>query len=291
VMHVSLEKAGWRGLWLGGAAFIVPAAILTLIFAVLYKDFGNTLVGIGILRGIKPVVIAIVGQAIWGLLPVALKTPSLTAIGVLAAIGYFVGINELALLFGLALGYFLLTRASKSTTALEPISLVGIFWLFLKIGATLYGSGYVLLAYLKNEFVLRGWLTEQQLLAAVAVGQLTPGPVFSSATFVGYQMAGFGGALLATLGIFLPAFLFVWLTHPLLERLRGLPWTARLLDAVGAAALGLMAGVVVLLARDAFSSVQAVLLCAVSVYALVRLKLNSTWLILLGAGLGVLGLI
>jgi chromate transporter len=288
IMHVSLEKAGWRGLWLGGAAFIVPAALLTLVFAVLYKDFGTTPIGLGILRGIKPVVIAVVGQAIWGLLRPALKTSSLSVVALCAAAGYLLGLNELLLLVGLVLAHFLFTRA-QGLRMLEPISLSAVFWLFLKIGATLYGSGYVLLAYLKNEFVLRGWLTEQQLLAAVAVGQLTPGPVFSSATFVGYQMAGLGGALLATLGIFLPAFLLVWVTHPLLERLRALPWTARLLDAVGAAALGLMAGVAVLLARDAFSSLQAVVLCGLAVLGLVRYKLNSTWLILLGAVLGALG--
>jgi chromate transporter len=287
VMHVSLEKAGWRGLWLGGVAFILPAASLTLIFAVLYKDFGTSPIGVGILNGIKPVVIAVVGQAIWGLLKPALKTSSLGLVALAAALGYLLGVNELLLLLGLVLLHFFVTRAKVAI--LEPISLAAVFWLFLKIGATLYGSGYVLLAYLKNEFVLRGWLTEPQLLAAVAVGQLTPGPVFSSATFVGFQMAGFGGAVLATLGIFLPAFLLVWVTHPLLKRLRVLTWTARLLDAVGAAALGLMAAVAVLLAKDAFISVQAVGLCVVSVMALVRYKLNSTWLILCGAVLGALG--
>lgn len=287
VMHVSFEKAGWRGLWLGGAAFIVPAASLTLLFAWLYQEFGTTPVGIGILAGIKPVVIAVIAQAIWGLLRPALKTSSLSAVAFLAVMGYLLGLNELLILIGLVLAHFFLTRA-KTVAALEPISLWLLFGLFLKIGATLYGSGYVLLAYLKNEFVTRGWLTEPQLLAAVAIGQLTPGPVFSSATFVGFQIAGVSGAILATIGIFLPAFLFVWATHSWLEKLRSIPWTSRLLDAVGAAALGLMVGVALVLARDAIVDMATALIALLSAVALVRFKVNSTWLILTGAFLGVL---
>ena len=285
VMHVALERAGWRGLWLGGAAFIVPAASLTLLFALLYQQFGTTPLGTGILIGIKPVVIGLVSQAIWGLLRPALKTSSLGVVAVLATLGYWLGFNELVLLLILVAVYFFLVRPKK-VLLLEPISLSLIFVLFLKIGATLYGSGYVLVAYLKNEFVVRGWLTEQQLLAAIAIGQLTPGPVFSSATFVGFQMAGFGGALFATLGIFLPAFLLVWLTHPWLEKLRALPWASRLLDAINAAALGLMLGVAVVLARDAIFNVPTALMALGALFALVRYKINSTWLIALGALLG-----
>ena len=286
VMHVSLEKAGWRGLWLGGAAFILPAASLTLLFAWLYQQYGTTPIGTGILTGIKPVVIAVVAQAIYALLRPALKTSSLMLLAALTALGYLLGINELVLLLTLVLGHFTFTRA-KPTLALEPISLSLIFLLFLKIGATLYGSGYVLLAYLKNEFVTRGWLTEPQLLAAIAIGQLTPGPVFSSATFVGFQMAGLSGAVLATIGIFLPAFMFVWLTHPLLEKLRALPWTSRMLDAVNAAALGLMLGVLFVLTRDAIVDVLTGLIAVFSLIGLVRFKINSTWLIAIGALLGV----
>jgi chromate transporter len=164
--------------------------------------------------------------------------------------------------------------------------LTAILLLFLKIGATLYGSGYVLLAYLKNEFVQRGWLTEAQLLAAIAIGQVTPGPVFSSATFAGYLMAGVPGAVLATIGIFAPAFFFVWLTHPLLERLRRLEWTSRLLDAINAAALGLMLGVTIALAREALRDVPTVLIALISSLLLVRFKVNSTWLVLVGAAIG-----
>ena len=286
IMHVSLKKAGWRGLWLGGAAFILPAASITLLFAWLYQQYGTTPIGTGILTGIKPVVIAVVAQAIYALLRPALKTSSLMLLAALTALGYLLGINELVLLLTLVLAHFTFTRA-KPTLALEPISLGMVFLLFLKIGATLYGSGYVLLAYLKNEFVAQGWLTEPQLLAAIAIGQLTPGPVFSSATFVGFQMAGLSGAILATIGIFLPAFMFVWLTHPLLEKLRALPWTSRMLDAVNAAALGLMLGVLVILTRDAVVNVLTGLIAVFSLIGLVRFKINSTWLIAIGALLGV----
>ncbi len=286
VMHVALERAGWRGLWLGGAAFILPAASLTLLLAWLYQQFGTTPIGTGILVGVKPVVIAVVAQAIWGLLRPALKTTTLGAVAVLAALGYWLGLNELLLLVILVVAHFFLTRPQK-VLVLEPISLSLIFVLFLKIGATLYGSGYVLVAYLKNEFVLRGWLTEQQLLAAIAIGQLTPGPVFSSATFVGFQMAGLGGALLATLGIFLPAFLLIWLTHSWLEKLRALPWTRPLLDAINAAALGLMLGVTVLLATDAIFNLPTALIAVLALLALVRYQINSTWLLAIGALLGI----
>ncbi|NJK44954.1 MAG: chromate transporter, partial [Pleurocapsa sp. SU_196_0] len=168
----------------------------------------------------------------------------------------------------------------------EPVTLGAVFWLFLKIGSTLYGSGYVLLAFLRNEFVGRGWLTQDQLLTAVAIGQVTPGPVFSSATFVGYVVAGVPGAVLATVGIFAPAFVFVWVTHPWLERLRALPWTARLLDAVNAAALGLMAAVAAQLARDALIDLWTVGIAVVSSVLLVRFRVNTTWLLAAGALLG-----
>ncbi len=286
IMHVSLKKAGWRGLWLGGAAFILPAASITLLFAWLYQQYGTTPIGMGILTGVKPVVIAVVAQAIYALLRPALKTSSLMLLASCAALGYLLGINELVLLLTLVLAHFTFTRA-KPTLALEPISLGMVFLLFLKIGATLYGSGYVLLAYLRNEFVTQGWLTEPQLLAAIAIGQLTPGPVFSSATFVGFQMAGLSGAVLATIGIFLPAFMFVWLTHPFLEKLRALPWTSRVLDAVNAAALGLMLGVLVVLTQDAIINVLTGLIAVFSLIGLVRFKINSTWLIAIGALLGV----
>jgi chromate transporter len=287
LMHVSMSRAGWRGLIAGGLGFILPAASITLFFAWLYQTFGSRPELSGVLYGIKPVVIAVVVQAVWSLARPALKTPLLWLAALLAIAGYWFGINELALLFGVAALTFIATRA-RTITTLEPISLGMIFLLFLKIGATLYGSGYVLLAFLKNQFVTRGWLTESQLLTAVAIGQVTPGPVFSSATFAGYLMGGVPGALLATLGIFAPAFILVYITHPLLERLRALPWTARLLDAVNAAALGLMAAIAVELGRAALVDVVTLIIAVVSSIVLVRFKVNATWLLLAGALIGLI---
>jgi chromate transporter len=286
VMHVSMHRAGWRGLLAGGAGFIVPAALVTLFFAWLYQTSGSSPALQGVLYGIKPVIIALVVQAVAGLARPALKSPMLVVAALLAVAGYLLGVNELALLVGIAALTFAVTHAPRATSALEPFTLGALFWLFLKIGATLYGSGYVLLAYLNTEFVARGWLTEAQLLAAVAVGQFTPGPVFSSATFVGYVLGGVPGAGLATLGIFAPAFVFVYLTHPWLERLRTLPWTARLLDAVNAAALGLMGAVAWQLARGAVVDALTGVLFVVSSLLLVRFKWNATWLLVAGGLIG-----
>jgi chromate transporter len=285
VMHVSLARAGWRGLLLGGLGFILPASSITLLFAWLYQTFGSSPEIGGVLYGVKPVVIAVVVQAIWGLARSALKTSVLWLAALLAAVGYWIGVNELVLLFGIAALTFVASRGLARTGALEPVTLGAVFWLFLKIGATLYGSGYVLLAFLRNEFTGRGWLTQDQLLTALAIGQATPGPVFSSATFVGYVLAGVPGAVLATVGIFAPAFVLVWVTHPWLERLRALPWTARLLDAVNAAALGLMAAVAAQLVRDAVVDVWTLCIAVVS-GVLLRFRVNTTWLLAAGALLG-----
>lgn len=171
--------------------------------------------------------------------------------------------------------------------AAEPVSLGTLFLLFLKIGSVLYGSGYVLLAFLRNDFVLRtGWLTDQQLLDAVAIGQFTPGPVFTTATFVGYVVAGFPGAILATLGIFLPSFAFVALLRPLVPQLRRSPWTAALLDGVNVAALGLMAAVAWQLGRDAVVDWLTALLAVAAALLLIRYRINSVWLVLAGGLIG-----
>lgn len=286
VMHVVMQRAGWRGLIAGGLGFILPAASITLFFAWLYQTYGSSPSFTSVLYGVQPVVIAVVVQAIYGLAKPALKTPLLWATALAAIVGYWLGVNELLLLFGIAGLAFLASRVTSKAALLEPVSLVGLLLLFLKIGATLYGSGYVLLAFLKNEFVLRGWLTENQLLAAVAVGQVTPGPVFSSATFVGYLIAGVPGAVLATVGIFAPAFAFVYLTHPLLSSLRAQTWTARLLDAVNAAALGLMVAVALQLARAALTDLPTMLIALASSVVLVRSKVNTTWLLLAGGLIG-----
>ena len=235
-------------------------------------------------------VIAVVAQAIWGLAQLVFKSWPSSLIAVLAVIGSLLGGPELPILFAGAALIMLLERIQKprSLNVLEPITLTGLLLLFLKIGATIYGSGYVLLAFLRGEFVTRGWITQAQLLDAIAIGQVTPGPVFSSATFVGYLIAGYPGAALATLAIFGPAFLFVALTGPLVSKLRKHPISSQLLNGLNAAALGLMAAVTLELTRSALIDAWTVALAFVSVIALVRFKINSTWLVLAGALVGLI---
>lgn len=313
VMHIGHLRAGWRGLIVAGALFILPAAAIVLALAWAYVQYGATPAGESLLYGIKPVIIAVIAQAVWGLARTAIKGPFLLAVGVVAAALYLLGFNELAVLFGGALVVLLARLAQRRLpgqarpTALlplgalplsglpllvqavaVPVSLTTLFLTFLKIGAVLYGSGYVLLAFLRNDFVERlGWLTDQQLLDAVAVGQFTPGPVFTTATFVGYVVAGLPGAVLATIGIFLPSFLFVALLRPLVPRLRRYPWTAALLDGVNVAALGLMAAVAWQLARDAIVDPLTAVLALVAAVLLIRYKVNSAWLVLSGGVVGI----
>ena len=314
VIHVGYLRAGWRGLLVAGTLFILPAAAIVLALAWAYVQYGTTPAGESLLYGIKPVVIAVVAQALWGLGRTALKGPLLLVIG---------GGGRRALsrsdstswsiLFGGALLVLLVrtvqrpvARAARSrrggalrrTTALDapdaaaqsapvPVSLTTLFLTFLKIGAVLYGSGYVLLAFLRNDFVERlGWLTDQQLLDAVAIGQMTPGPVFTTATFIGYLVAGVPGAVLATVGIFLPAFVFVALLHPLVPRLRRYPWTAAMLDGVNVAAMGLMAAVTWLLGRDAIVDPLTATIAIAAAVLLIRFRVNSAWLVLAGAIVG-----
>jgi chromate transporter len=307
-MHVGSVRAGWRGLVVAGACFIVPAMLIVLALAWAYVEYGTRPEATYLLYGIKPVIIAVVAQALYGLLRTAFKTPFLAAMGVLVFALYLLGGNEIALLFGATAivvavhnGRRLVStmRASAFATPLAlpfgallvssppGYSLLTLFLTFLKIGAVLYGSGYVLLAFLRNDFVERlGWLTNEQLLDAVAIGQLTPGPVFTTATFIGYIVGGVPGALVATLGIFLPSFFFVALTHNLIPKLRGSPWTAALLDGVNVAAIGLMAGVTYTLARDAIVDVVTALLTLLAALALIRFRVNSAWLVLAGAIVG-----
>jgi chromate transporter len=290
VMHAGLERAGWRGLLAAGLGFILPAAGITLALAVAYKEYGSSPQLTGILYSLKPVVIAVVAQAIWGLAQLVFKSWPSSLIVVLAVAGSLLGGPELPILFAGAVLIVLLKRLQKPhhLNALEPVTLTGLFLLFLKIGTTIYGSGYVLLAFLRGEFVTRGWITQAQLLDAIAIGQVTPGPVFSSATFVGYLIAGFPGAALATLAIFGPAFLFVALTGSLVSRLRKHPISSQLLNGLNAAALGLMTAVTLELARAALIDAWTIALALGSLIALVRFKINSTWLVLAGAILGLI---
>lgn len=309
VIHVGNVRAGWRGLIVAGVCFILPAALIVLALAWAYVEYGTTPTAEWLLYGIKPVIIAIIAQALWGLSRTAVKSVFLALVGVAALALYMAGVNELVLLVGGGVFVMLVKNARRlrgggtapalvllplaglppawlaQPMAAAPVSLGQLFLIFLKVGAVLYGSGYVLLAFLRNDLVNRlGWLTDQQLLDAVAVGQFTPGPVFTTATFIGYVVASWPGAILATIGIFLPAFVLVALVNPFIPRLRTSPWMGALLDGVNVTALGLMAAVTWVLGRSAIIDWLTALLAIVAAVLLFRFKLNSAWLVL-GGGL------
>ncbi|MCW5878627.1 MAG: chromate efflux transporter [Anaerolineales bacterium] len=304
MIHVGYRRAGWLGLLAAGLAFILPAMLIVLMLAWLYVEYGSLPAAAWLLYGVKPVVIVLILQALWKLAPGALKGRGLALLGLAALALYFAGINEILLLFGLALLVVALRAARRGDSPglallLPPLaglavpaalsvvafSLPVLFFSFLKIGAVLYGGGYVLLAFVQAEFVERlGWLTQTQLLDAIAIGQVTPGPLFTTATFIGYVLGGLPGGLLATLGIFLPSFIFVALTHRWIERLRHSPLAAAFLDGVNAASLGLMAAVALQLATASFVDLPTALIGLAAAVLLFRYKVNSTWLIL-GGGL------
>lgn len=310
-IHLGFARAGWRGLVVAGSLFILPAMLIVMCLAWLYVQYGSTPEAGWLLYGIKPVIIAVVVQALWGLLKTAVKGPAHAVVGLCVLGLYLLGFNEILLLFGGGLLVVLLENGTRvwrsrspvafvplfgmapvlaqAATGLASFNLLALFLTFLKIGAVLYGSGYVLLAFLRNDLVERlGWLTNQQLLDAVAIGQLTPGPFFTTATFIGYALGGVPGALVATLGIFLPSFVFVALSGPFVRRLRRSRWTASLLDGVNVAALGLMSAVTWELGSSALVDAPTALVALVAGIALVRFRVNSAWLVLAGGGMGLI---
>ena len=310
-IHVGRLRAGWLGLIAGGAGFILPAMLMVMALAAAYVRFGATPQVNWLLIGIKPVIIAIVAQALWSLGQKALRDRVTTATAGLGLALALAGVNELALLFGLTLAVMLirnwrvgaraigalalplpwgLTWMAAADTA--PFTLARLFLTFLKIGSVLYGSGYVLFAFVRADFVLRlGWLSDRQLIDAIAMGQVTPGPLFTTATFIGYLLGGAPGAIVATAGIFLPAFVFVALTGPFIPRLRTSPWAAALLDGANAASLGLMAAVTWQLARAAFTDWFTVGLGLVSALLLFRFHVPTTWLLVGGALAGLVAMV
>jgi chromate transporter len=305
-IYLGYTRAGPLGLLLAGGLFILPAMLLVLAFAWAYVQFGSTPQAGAVLYGIKPVILAVIVQAIYGLLRTAVKTWLLAVVVVVTIALFFLGVNPLVPLFGLAIGFSLLENRSlwfaragtgawlipfgqlaPAAATAEPFTLAGLFLTFLKIGATLYGSGYVLLAFLHDDFVSRlGWLTDRQLLDAVAVGQFTPGPVFTTATFIGYLLGGLPGAVLATIAIFLPSFVFVAIVYPFVPRLRASPWTSRFLDGANAAAVGLMAAVAWQLATSSIVDVITAVLALIAAVVLIRFRVNSAWLVLGGGAIG-----
>jgi chromate transporter len=289
-------------------SFILPAAIIVLVFAWIYVRYGSLPQVAGVLYGVKPVIIAIVLQALWSLGRTAIKNVFLAVLGLAGVVLAFMGVHELLILLGggvifglrqLVLTQFrsgkrslvfaspLMIFLQSSAATTTAFGLLPLFLFFLKVGAVLYGSGYVLLAFLRADLVERWqWLTESQLLDAIAVGQVTPGPVFTTATFIGYVLGGLSGATAATAGIFLPAFLFVAASGPLVPRIRRSPAAGAFLDGVNAASLALMFVVTYQLGRAAVFDVPTIVLALVSGVALFCFRLNSAWLILGGALLG-----
>jgi chromate transporter len=305
-IHIGYSQAGWAGLILAGLCFVLPATLIVLLLSWVYVRFG-TMPQIGwLLYGIKPVVIAIIAQALWVLGKKAFKTRLLAIVAIIVFGLYFFKVNEIALLCagGIFVMLFLNIQHGKKFSvtpflipiggallaqASIPFSLPILFLTFLKIGSVLYGSGYVLLAFIRNDFVLRlGWLTDQQLVDAIAIGQVTPGPLFTAATFIGYILGGTSGALLATLGIFLPSFILVAISNPFIPRIRNSTWMSGLLDGVNASSLGLMAAVTCQLASSSLTDLYAATITVITLILLLRYKVNSTWLIAGGAAAGFL---
>jgi chromate transporter len=303
-LHIGWQRRHWAGLFVAGLAFIVPAMLVTALFGWAYVRFGSLPSAGWLLYGVKPVILGVVVQAIWSLTQSAARTPWLRALAGGAVALAVLGVNEALILFVCG-GVAVAARSAKqrrerSTRALVPVlplvagasvssavTLPSLFWVFFKTGSVLFGSGYVLLAFLRADLVERlGWLSEAQLIDAIAVGQITPGPVFTTATFVGYVLAGWAGALVATAGIFLPAFAFVAASGPLVPRLRASATAGAFLDGVNVASLALMAVVTAQLARAALVDVPTLCLAAGAAVVLLRFKPNATWLVLAGAGIG-----
>ena len=300
-IHIGQRRAGFAGLAVAGICFIVPAALITTALAWAYVAYGRMPQVAGILYGVKPVIIAVVVQAIGRLARSVLRTRLLVGLTVAATAAAFAGADEMVILFAAGASVIVARRlrgelggavaavgaVKTGVIAAVPFSLGALLLFFLKIGAILFGSGYVLLAFLQADLVDRmHWLTQSQLLDAVAIGQVTPGPLSSTATFIGYVLGGPRGAALATVGIFLPAFFFVSISGPLLPRLRRSPLAGAFLDGVNAGSFALMVTVTWQLGRAAIVDTTTLVLAAASALLLLRFRLNSAWLILLGATVG-----
>ena len=284
------HRGGIPGLIIAGLSFILPAVFIVLIFAFIYVSYGSIPVVAGLFDGVKPVILAIVIQALYRLSKSILSSFEKALIFVTVLALSFFGLSEIPLILIGATAYFLLKKMPKGKVFMvEPMSALMVFLVFLKIGSVLYGSGYVLLSFLETEFVLRyGAITNQTLLDAVAVGQFTPGPVFTTATFIGYVIAGFPGAIGATIGIFLPSFLLVAVVFPWFEKLRQNKVLSIFLDGVNAASIALMASVTIKLGMATLLGWQSIVIFLISAALLIKTKINATWLILAGALIGIL---
>lgn len=305
--HIGYTRGGWRGMLVAGLSFIAPAMMIVLVIAYFYVRYNSLPEMQAALYGIKPVVFAIIAQALCSLGRQALKNTWLIILSILVLLLYFIGVNEIILLLGAGLLFMFfkslsnlrrdnitnffppLVPISLTMIAGAPFSLAGLFLIFLKIGSVLYGSGYVLLAFLRADFVDRlGWLTDRQLLDAVAIGQFTPGPLFTTATFIGYILGGVPAALLATVAIFLPSFVFVLVSNPWIAKLRDSDTASAFLDGVNASALALMAVVTWQLGFASIVDLPTLALTLLALILLIRFRLNSAWLVLGGGAAGLL---
>ncbi len=305
-MHCGHERAGKAGLFVAGICFIFPAIVVTAILAYLYVEYGNLPEVEPFVFGIKPAVLAIIASAILKLGKKALKGWGLGVLGALVFLASILGVNEILALLGagiLGMGYFYLkSQLSTDIKSISPlflfsgglfstvlkVSTANVFWTFLKVGSVLYGSGYVLFAYLDTELVSRGWLTRPELIDAIAVGQFTPGPVLSTATFIGYQLTGIWGALAASAGVFLPSFLFVLILNPIIPKMRKSTILRYFLDSVNVAAVAVMLAVLYLMAKDTLIDWRAIVITIVCTYLTFGTKISVIWTVIIGAVLGFL---
>lgn len=298
-MHCGHERAGWKGLIVAGASFVFPAVVITMIFAWLYQQYGQLPKVEPFIYGIKPAVIAIILGAVYRLGKKALKNVELGILGALTLIACLLGVHEILALFACGLLGLILyfVRNSKNTlNSFTPFlllqvvitpSTLKILWTFFKVGALLYGSGYVLFAFLDAELVSTGLLTRKELIDAVAVGQFTPGPVLSTATFIGWQLGGFWGAIAATIGIFLPSFIFVSILNPLISKMRRSRVTVAFLDAVNIAAVAVIVAVCVEMGKETLTDWRTILIATLSLITVfVFKKINSAFIVIGGSLIG-----
>lgn len=302
-IHIGRERAGWKGLIVAGFCFIFPAVIITGIFAWLYKEYGQLPEVSPFIYGIKPAIIAIIIGAAFPLAKKSVKTFPLAAVGGIVLLCSFFKINEIVLMFGAGLLILIIeyqrNKKLNNFIFISPLQFLlsdassllnlKLFWIFLKIGAILYGSGYVLFAFLDTELVSRGIITRQELIDAVAVGQFTPGPVFSSVTFIGYQINGLSGALLSTLAIFLPSFIFVALSGPFVNKMRNSATFSSFLNGVNVASVALILSVCITMGIDSITDWKTTLIACISIAVVFGLKkINSAFVVIGGALLGYL---
>lgn len=299
-MHCGHERAGWKGLLVAGICFIVPAVLITSIFAWLYKNYGQLPDVAPFIFGIKPAVIAIIASALLGLGKKALKNIELGILGTITLVACLAGINEIAALFGsgaLGIILYLLKKEKTHTHIFVPFTVLSasptnidhlkLFLIFLKVGAVLYGSGYVLFAFLDAELVTKGFLTRQVFMDSIAVGQFTPGPILSTATFLGWQLNGFFGAILATIGIFLPSFLFVLFLNPIVPKLRKSQLISAFLDAINIASVAIILATCIKMGKHTITDWRSTIIALMSfVLIFFFKKLNSVFVVLSGAILG-----